>query len=251
MMLEKLWSMSLWTADHQKGNRGDGMTTRIQKIVSGCQTGADIAALDFAIERGIPHGDWCPRGRKAEDGPINSRYNLQETPSSNYLQRTEWNVRDSDGTVIFSIAPVLTGGSQKTVELAHKHHKPVIHIARDGGPASPAQVLLRFIQDNKIKMLNVIRAASEQGAGGRGPGLSHATVDFLGAHAHPNFQYVGFEDGSRVPVWIACRQPAWGARRIAGPLEPTFDRGSVCPGVVPVPLHRRELVIRLGGRHAQ
>ena len=31
-----------------------------------------------------------------------------------YLQRTEWNVRDTGGTVIFSLSPVLTGGSKKT-----------------------------------------------------------------------------------------------------------------------------------------
>ena len=126
----------------------------IEKIVSGGQSGSDRAALDFAIERGIPHGGWCPRGRKSEDGSIDPRYNLQETPSSGYVQRTEWNARDSDGTVVFSIAPVLTGGSKKTVELAHKHHRPFIQISRDGGPASPEQALLRFIQNNKIKVLN-------------------------------------------------------------------------------------------------
>ena len=135
----------------------------IEKIISGAQSGADRAGLDFAIEHHVPHGGWCPQGRKAEDGPIDPRYNLQETPSSNYLQRTEWNVRDSDGTVVFSIAPVLTGGSQKTVELAQKHRKPVIHIARYGGPASPAQALLGFIRDHNIKVLNVAgpRASKE------------------------------------------------------------------------------------------
>jgi hypothetical protein len=135
----------------------------IEKIVSGGQTGADRAALDFAIQHGIAHGGWCPAGRKSEDGPINPRYNLQETPSSGYLQRTEWNARDSDGTVVFSIAPVLTGSSQKTIELALKHRKPVIHISRDGGSALPALALLRFIQDNKIKVLNVAgpRASEE------------------------------------------------------------------------------------------
>ena len=56
----------------------------IEKIVSGGQTGADRAALDFAIERSIEHGGWCPQGRKAEDGTIDPRYNLQETPSSGY-----------------------------------------------------------------------------------------------------------------------------------------------------------------------
>ena len=63
----------------------------IAKIVSGGQTGADRAALDWALEHSIPHDGWCPRGRLAEDGPIEARYNLQETPSSNYPQRTEWN----------------------------------------------------------------------------------------------------------------------------------------------------------------
>ena len=93
----------------------------IEKIVSGAQSGADIAALDFAIQHSIPHGGWCPAGRKAENGSIDLRYLLKETPSAGYLQRTEWNVRDSDGTVVFSIAPVYTGGSKRTVELARMH----------------------------------------------------------------------------------------------------------------------------------
>jgi hypothetical protein len=50
------------------------------KIISGGQTGADRAALDFAIKQGIPHGGWCPKGRRAEDGPIDAKYQLQETP---------------------------------------------------------------------------------------------------------------------------------------------------------------------------
>jgi hypothetical protein len=57
------------------------------------QTGADRAALDWAIDHGIPHGGWCPGGRLAEDGSIDPRYKLQETPSNNYVQRTEWNAR--------------------------------------------------------------------------------------------------------------------------------------------------------------
>ena len=78
-------------------------------------------------------------------------------------QRTEWNVRDSDGTVIFSIAPGLTGGSKKTLDLAEKHHKPVIHLSRQGGSASPEEDLLRFLRANRIKVLNVAgpRASKE------------------------------------------------------------------------------------------
>ena len=47
------------------------------KIVSGGQTGADRAGLDWAIGNGIPYGGWCPKRRRAEDGPIDGRYQLQ------------------------------------------------------------------------------------------------------------------------------------------------------------------------------
>ena len=85
-------------------------------LISGGQTGADRAALDFALAANLTHGGWCPRGRLAEDGPIPARYTLRETPSANYLQRTEWNVRDSDGTVVFAVSPCLTGGTKRTAK---------------------------------------------------------------------------------------------------------------------------------------
>lgn len=75
----------------------------ITKIVSGAQTGADRAGLDVAIRHGFPHGGWCPKGRKAEDGRIGGQYQLVETPTANYLQRTEWNAMDSGGTVVFTL----------------------------------------------------------------------------------------------------------------------------------------------------
>src|ERR1700741_3636077 len=70
------------------------------KIVSGGQTGVDRAALDVALELGSEVGGWCPAGRRAEDGPIDARYSLIETPSADPAQRTGRNVRDSDGTLI-------------------------------------------------------------------------------------------------------------------------------------------------------
>jgi hypothetical protein len=48
------------------------------KIKSGGQTDADRAGLDFAIEADLEHGGYVPRGRKAEDGRIDDRYNLIE-----------------------------------------------------------------------------------------------------------------------------------------------------------------------------
>jgi Circularly permutated YpsA SLOG family len=121
--------------------------------MSGGQTGADRAALDWALDRGLACGGWCPKGRKAEDGVIDGRYPLRESSSSSYLQRTEWNVRDSDGTVVFSLTPKLAGGSIKTVEFARKLSKPWIHVC--AVDPDPAGRLHCFLEDNVIDTLNV------------------------------------------------------------------------------------------------
>src|ERR1019366_2064013 len=111
-----------------KGTQLNRPTLRL-KIISGGQTGADRAALDWAIKNGILHGGWCPKGRRAEDGPIDARYQLKETPSSDPVQRTEWNARDSDGTVIFSVGKRLSGNSFETLDFAIKHQKPYLHLS--------------------------------------------------------------------------------------------------------------------------
>lgn len=123
------------------------------KIISGGQTGADRAALDWAILHGVPHGGWCPKGRKAEDGPIAARYALKETSSASYPQRTQRNVRDSGGTVIFTIATKLTGGSKLTADAAKKLGKPWLHLSASS--YSPAADLLEFIAAHNIEVLNV------------------------------------------------------------------------------------------------
>ena len=73
---------------------------KIHRIVSGAQTGVDRAALDFAMSRGIDHGGWVPKGRKAEDGPLPTLYKMVETKTTGYAERTRRNVLDSDGTLI-------------------------------------------------------------------------------------------------------------------------------------------------------
>ena len=127
----------------------------IKKIISGGQTGADRAAFDLARKLNIPHGGWCPAGRLAEDGTIEDAYRLTETPSADPTQRTEWNVRDSDGTVILSISPKLTGGSAKTEIFARQHEKPCLHLSRERDGQRAIQLLSRFLSDNKIQILNV------------------------------------------------------------------------------------------------
>jgi len=127
----------------------------IKKIISGGQTGADRAALDFAIKFSIPHGGWIPKGRLTEDGPLSVKYKLQEMPTESYESRTKQNVINSDGTVIFSRGEP-TGGTEYTRKMTKKHKNILrhidLHIATSFDAAS---LILSWIQLRLIKILNV------------------------------------------------------------------------------------------------
>ncbi len=131
----------------------------LQKLVSGGQTGVDRAALDAAIQLGIPCGGWCPKGRRAEDGAIAPRYPLQETPSGEYAQRTEWNARDSDGTLVLTRGQP-TQWTAFTIDAAQRLRKPclVLDLADSPGAESVAQWLTR----NNIRVLNVAGPREEK-----------------------------------------------------------------------------------------
>jgi len=109
----------------------------VKMIISGGQTGVDRAALDWAIAHGVPHGGWCPAGRKAEDGAIDAKYQLQETESANYRVRTACNVRYSDATLILNRGE-LEGGSLETLRIAEREGKPplVIQVDDERGAAN-------------------------------------------------------------------------------------------------------------------
>ncbi len=127
----------------------------IEKIVSGGQTGADQAALDAAISWKIPHDGWVPKGRKTEAGKLANKYQLKETPTENYDERTEKNVIDSDGTLIFSHGE-LRGGSRFTEEMTEKHNRPCLHIDLNRvNQFEAAQKINTWIDQNKIQTLNV------------------------------------------------------------------------------------------------
>jgi hypothetical protein len=133
------------------------------KIISGGQTGADRAALDAAIEAGLAHGGWLPRGRKAEDGPVPDRYPLQEMASPKYRDRTRKNILDSDGTLIVSFGP-LTGGSALTEALAIRHDRPCLHLDMEHyTPARAVTAVLQWLEKHSITTLNVAgpRASGE------------------------------------------------------------------------------------------
>ena len=143
----------------------------IKKIISGGQTGADRAALDFALEHNISCGGWCPKGRLAEDGPIDQKYPLKETASSDYEERTKMNVMDSDGTLLLCTT-FLDTGSKFTIESCSKQRKPCLI-------TNPQQIEMAvdvndWIAFNNISILNIAgnRERNE-------PGLYYHTYKFL------------------------------------------------------------------------
>lgn len=131
------------------------MLFRISKIISGGQTGVDRAALDWAISQNIAHGGWCPKGRLAEDGVLDSRYQLTEVPFGSYRQRTRRNVEDSDGTLILNVG-LLEGGTLSTKRFAEKLGRPLFMLQLDVRPVFQWRAELSdWVVQHDIRILNV------------------------------------------------------------------------------------------------
>lgn len=110
------------------------------KIISGGQTGADRAGLDFAIAEGLEHGGYCPQGRRSEDGVIPAQYNLIETTDWKYRSRTILNVRESDATVIFNASAALSPGSGLTAQSTKSEARPCL-ILKGFAPSEEGSVI--------------------------------------------------------------------------------------------------------------
>lgn len=135
----------------------------LEKIISGGQTGVDRAALDAAMAAGVDVGGWCPPGREAEDGLIPLNYPLKETPKNASPDapgiprslRTEWNVRDSDATLIIISGKSASSdpGTQWTSDCAIKYRKPLLQIDADDTEAT--EKMKNWIASNSITVLNI------------------------------------------------------------------------------------------------
>jgi hypothetical protein len=134
----------------------------VPKVVSGGQTGVDRAALDAAQAAGLACGGWCPRGRKAEDGAIAASYPLHETPSDDYAERTEWNVRDSDATLVLTRGQP-SPGTALTIDLARRLGRPVLVL--DLGDAPEPAAVRRFVDETAVGVLNVAGPRESQRPG--------------------------------------------------------------------------------------
>jgi hypothetical protein len=76
---------------------------------------------------------------------------LTEPPTKRYPQRTEWNVRDSDATLILAVGEP-TGGTKLTVEVCRRLGKPFLLVDLGGEP-DPANAA-EWLRAGKLAVLN-------------------------------------------------------------------------------------------------
>lgn len=136
-----------------------------QMIVSGGQTGVDRAALDWACNHRIPHGGWCPHGRRASDGSLSMKYQLRETESAGYRQRTKLNVQDSKATLILNVGE-LDGGTLQTVLFAERMGRPNFVVQLDQCvPDEAAARIVQWLTAGRFSTVNVAGPREEKRPG--------------------------------------------------------------------------------------
>jgi len=169
----------------------------LRKVISGGQTGVDRAALAAARAAGLAIGGWCPPGRASEAGPIPPDLPLTETPAERSAdapdvprsQRTEWNVRDADATLVLSPATGDSGspsadafdpGTAWAVRCAERYGRPFLVVSLDAPAAlsvsSTAREIVRWLADREIAILNVAGPSE-----GTCPGIGEGALALLSA----------------------------------------------------------------------
>lgn len=152
------------------------------KIISGGQTGVDRAALDAAIEMGVPYAGWCPKGGWAEDLPrapglLALYHGLRETPHFSPRQRTKWNIRDADRLMVLvdTAGVKVSQGTEAARDLANRLDKP--HIVLDLDASDALERALAWLGQGEPATSLCIAGPRESEA----PGIYAKTREFLRA----------------------------------------------------------------------
>ncbi len=174
------------------------------KIVSGGQSGVDRAALDAAIQLGLAHGGWVPLGRLAEDGRLDEKYVLRETPSEEPGMRTEWNIRDSDATLILTSGK-MKSGTRLTWEIANAMGKPTLCLDVDSASTDDAvETVAAWLDSINPQILNVAgpRASEAPAIYAKAYALLSAVLSRVGNGGFAR------ENSRELDVILACYQEA-------------------------------------------
>ena len=99
----------------------------IRKIISSGQTGVELAALDVAIEMGLTHGGWAPRGLRNEAGPLPDYLGMTEVDKVGFHEAMTQNIVHSDGTLLITRGDK-TPETRYAVETALRHQRQLLHV---------------------------------------------------------------------------------------------------------------------------
>lgn len=143
----------------------------IGRVISGFQSGADIAGIRAAKAAGIATGGWLPKGYLTEDGPrpeYLELYGAKEYPggttvASRYRVRAIANVKDSDATLCFfngqHALSTSTLNAQADCKQFNRLFRPVgIQFGSQRETVSPRDtpaVTAAWLVDNRVCVLNV------------------------------------------------------------------------------------------------
>lgn len=143
---------------------------RLEKIISGGQTGADMGGLLAGRDLGLETGGTAPRGWVTDAGrnPDLQLFGLIEGPPDprTYVIRTLCNVVNSDATLVFGRTD--SPGVRLTLRFCREQRRPALV-----NPETPER-LLAWLASGNVYVLNV--------AGNRerlNPGIERRTRDFL------------------------------------------------------------------------
>lgn len=151
----------------------------IGKVISGGQTGADIAGLRAAVHVGIDTGGTAPRGFRTENGDyatLGKLYGLKEHSSREYPPRTIKNIMDSDCTLV--IGDIKEAGSRLTISMCFQKKKPVFNVTfGDFGVREPILEVAQWVSARYTGKPLVINIAGNRES--KYPGTELKTKIFL------------------------------------------------------------------------
>lgn len=128
---------------------------RLERVISGGQTGADRGGLIAAKAAGLRTGGWMPKGFLAHDGlrpELADLYGVQEHDSPKYPPRTALNVKESDATIRFA-TDWKSPGEVLTLKLLERYGRPHFAVT-PGGSETPAAAAA-WLARHAPRVLNV------------------------------------------------------------------------------------------------
>lgn len=150
------------------GNPSTNSGGKLTQLVSGGQTGPDLAGLRAGLQSGLKTGGWCPPDGRNEAGEISPEFMLKRTcadaspdaPGIPRSLRTQLNVRDSEATLILwpdglALDEKRFVGTLYTSWTAARFGKPLLFCNPNPEDSSAIATVVHWLRERCVTTLNV------------------------------------------------------------------------------------------------